>query len=336
MVSADPNSKKVTVELPNGNLVRYPAAEGNAALALIPSEQSPDGFSKNPVRVSASDPVVDEADLEFVDSPDGWEADTSWEPSQDDKDYYGENLDLGKMFVSANDNYEVIKFEKANFPARNRFEMAQQKEAEENDVIAFGKGEDDELDPELPVYFVRRKDGKEKDFAAVQSWRDVQDLVEKDEELYEKGKASDPQRPANVDELGTPENPVGKIVDYKKLPGDVVPGDPDASDARVAAYERKLQKFNEEGGEFPLDPRRSYFLMDDGTIIDTDSGEVLRDSQGNAEPVDDTGFFEEKPDPELRNTYLEDDLLGNRVLEGFDYEVANRDPKYLDAILDED
>lgn len=326
MVSADPNSKKVTVELPNGRLVRYPAAEGNAALALIPSEQSPDGFSKEPVRVSASDPVIDEADLEFVDSPDGWGTDTSWEPSQDDKDYYGENLDLGTMFVSASDNYEVIKFEKANFPARNRFEMAQQKEAEENDVIAFGKGEDDELDPELPVYFVRRKDGKDKDFAAVQSWRDVQDLVEKDEELYEEGKASNPQRPANVDELGTPENPAGKIVDYRKLPGDVVPGDPGASSRRIAAYERKLEKFNEEGGEFPLDPRRSYFLMDDGTIVDTETGEVLRDSQGNTEPAETEGA----PEPVAQLAEPEADEL----LEGFDYEKAKNDPDYVDAFLD--
>jgi DNA polymerase III epsilon subunit-like protein len=326
MVSADPNSKKVTVELPNGRLVRYPAAEGNAALALIPSEQSPDGFSKEPVRVSAGDPVIDEADLEFVDFPDGWGVDTSWEPSQDDKDYYGENLDLGKMFVSANDNYEVIKFDKANFPARNRFEMAQQKEAEENDVIAYGKGEDDELDPELPVYFVRRKDDNDKDFAAVQSWADVQNLVKADEELYEEGRASNPRRPANVDELGTPENPAGKIVDYKKLPGDVVPGNPDASSRQVAGYEKKLEKFNEEGGEFPLDPRRSYFLMDDGTIVDTETGEVLRDSQGNTEPAETEGAPEpvaQLPEPEA-----------DELLEGFDYEKAKNDPDYVDAFLD--
>jgi DNA polymerase III epsilon subunit-like protein len=326
MVSANPNSKKVTMELPNGKLVRFPAAEADAVKALIPSQQTADGFSKDPVRVSASDPVVDEADLEFADSPDGWEEDTSWEPTQDDKDYYGENLDLGKKFVSANDNYEVIKFEKANFPARNRFEMAQQKEAEENDVVAYGKGEDGELDPELPVYFVRRKDGKDKDFAAVQSWEEVQNLVGADDELYKEGKAPRPERPQSVEELANPELAVGNVVDYKKFPGDVVPGDPDASDARVAAYERKLQKFNEEGGEFPLDPRRSYYLMDDGTIIDTETGEVLRDSQGNTEPAETEGAPEpvaQLPEPEA-----------DELLEGFDYEKAKNDPDYVDAFLD--
>lgn len=327
MVSADPNSKKVTVELPNGKLVRYPAAEGEAILALVPSQQSSDGFSKNPVSVSASDPVIDEANLEFVDSPDGWGIDSSWEPSQDDKDYYGENLDLGEMFVSANDNYEVIKFEKANFPARNRFEMAQQKEAEENDVIAYGKGENDELDPKLPVYFVRRKDGKDKDFAAVQSWVEVQELIRKDEELYEEGKASNPQRPATADELDAPELPVGRVIDYKKLPGDVVPGDPDASSARIAAYERKLKKFNEEGGEFPLDPRRSYFLMNDGTIADIETGEVLRDSQGNAEA--EPAEPEATPEPVAQLPESQPELL-----EGFDYEKAKNDPDYVDAFLD--
>jgi DNA polymerase III epsilon subunit-like protein len=327
MVSANPNSKKVTMELPNGKLVRFPAAEADAVKALLPSQQSADGFSKNPVRVSASDPVIDEADLEFADSPDGWEEDTSWEPTQDDKDYYGENLDLGKKFVSANDNYEVIKFEKANFPARNRFEMAQQKEAEENDVVAYGKGEDGELEPELPVYFVRRKDDKDKDFAAVQSWEEVQNLVGADDELYKQGKAPRPERPKSVEELANPELAVGNVVDYKKFPGDVVPGDPDASEARVAAYERKLQKFNEEGGEFPLDPRRSYYLMDDGTIIDTESGEVLRDSQGNAEAEGTEA--EGTPEPVAQLPEPESDLL-----EGFDYEKAKNDPSYVDAFLD--
>jgi DNA polymerase III epsilon subunit-like protein len=284
MVSSDPNSKKVTMELPNGKLVRVPAGEGEAVKALLPSKQASDGYSKTPIRVSSSDSVINEKDLEFVDFPNGWAADTSWTPSQEDKDYYGDKVDLGTMFVDENDNYEVVKFEKANFPAKNRFEMAQQKEAEGNDVVAYGNGKDGELDPNLPVYFVRRKDGKDRDFAAVQSWADVQQIVAEDEALYEKNEPSDPKRPAAIAELKTSDLKVGDIADVEELKGDIVPGDPNASKAKVNAYEKKLAKYKEEGGEFPIDPRREHLLMDDGTIFDTETGEVLRDSQGNTDP----------------------------------------------------
>lgn len=284
MVSANPNTEDIVMELPDGRLVKTNTTEAEGVKALIPSQQGEGGYSKNPVKSAADSDVTNEEDLEFVDSPEGWGKDSSWQPAQEDKDYYGENLDLGTMFVDENDNYEVIKFQKGNFPARNRFEMAQQKEAEENDVIAFGKGENEELDLDLPVYFIRRKDGKEKDFAAVQTWADVQALVAADEELYGQDKAPNPKRPVSAGEPVPSELKVGDVVDYKSLPGDMVPGDPDASDARITAYEKKLAKFNEEGGEFPLDPRRDYFLMDDGTIIDGDTGEILRDSLGNTTP----------------------------------------------------
>lgn len=326
MVSANPDSKKVTMELPNGRLVRFPASEGESAKALLPSKQSSDGFSKDPVNTSASDPVIDEANLEFVDSPDGWSADSSWEPSQDDKDYYGDKVDLGAMYVDENNNYEVLKFDKANFPAKNRFEMAQQKEAEGNDVVAYGRGKNGELDPNLPVYFVRRKDGKDKDFAAVQSWGEVQQLAAEDEELYEKGEASDPKRPAAIAELKEADFEPGDVVDVDTLEGDLIPGDPNASKAKIKAYEKKLAKFNEEGGEFPIDPRREYFLMDDGTIIDTETGAVLRDSQGNTESSETKDAPEAEPVAELPDTDgpPETDPTPVSVPEGY-YDVTRGD-----------
>jgi DNA polymerase III epsilon subunit-like protein/8-oxo-dGTP pyrophosphatase MutT (NUDIX family) len=299
MVSANPNTEDIVMELPDGRLVKTNTTEAEGVKALIPSQQGEGGYSKNPVKSAVDSSVTNEEDLEYVDSPEGWGKDSTWKPSQEDKDYYGENLDLGTMFVDENDNYEVLKFQKANFPAKNRFEMAQQKEAEENDVIAYGKGEDGELNPDLPVYFIRRKDGKDKDFAAVQSWADVQALTAADEELYGQDKAPNPKRPVSAGEPVPSELKVGDVVDYKSLPGDMVPGDPDANDARIAAYEKKLAKFNEEGGEFPLDPRRDYYLMDDGTIIDGDTGEVLRDSQGSTEPSEDTDAPEAEPIAQL-------------------------------------
>jgi DNA polymerase III epsilon subunit-like protein len=299
MVSANPNTEDIVMELPDGKLIKTNTTEAEGVKALIPSQQGEGGYSKNPVKSAVDSSVTNEEDLEFVDSPEGWAKDATWQPTQEDKDYYGENLDLGTMFVDENDNYEVLKFQKANFPAKNRFEMAQQKEAEENDVIAYGKGEDSELNPELPVYFVRRKDGKNKDFAAVQSWADVQALTAADEELYGQDKAPNPKRPVSAEEPVPSELKVGDVVDYTSLPGDMVPGDPDASDARVSAYEKKLAKFNEEGGEFPLDPRRDYYLMDDGTIFDGETGEILRDSLGNTDPDADVEDAEDLPLDEL-------------------------------------
>jgi len=285
IVSTNPSNKTFIQELPDGRLIRTPASAGKSVKAILPSQQDAQGFSKTPAKSSADSDVIDEADLEFVDSPDGYAKDPSFKPTQDDLDYYGPNIDLGTRFVDDNDNYEIVKFDNGNnVAAMHKFEAQQQKEAEGNNVVALGMGENGELDPTLPVYFVRRKDGKEKEFATVQSWGDVQSFISKDEDLYEAGDPADPQRPERAAGLLDPELQIGDKVDIADFDGQEIPGDANASKVKQTAYRRKLKKFKEEGGEFPLDPTRDHFMMDDGTVIDSETGRVLRDSLGNANP----------------------------------------------------
>ena len=187
------------MELPDGKLVRVPASSAEAIKAILPSMQTKDGYSKTPAKVSIGDPVINEADLEVVDAPDGFKLDETWSPSADDVDYYGTKIDLGKKFTD--DAYDVIKFDVANASAKDKFEAAQQKEAEGQNIVTVGKGKNNWVDETKPVYFVSRRDGKDKTFAAVQSWADVQDFITQDEPKYDKGEGVDPSKSETKKEL---------------------------------------------------------------------------------------------------------------------------------------
>jgi DNA polymerase III epsilon subunit-like protein len=286
VVSTNADNQTFVSETPDGKLVRTPAKSGKSIKAIIPSERTPDGYSKNPVPFSASDDITDEEDLQFVDSPDGWKKDEAWAPSQDEIDYYGPEEDLGTVFADEGDNYEVRKFNSPNEAAKNNFEIAQLKENDGQPVVAYGKGENGELDQNLPVYLVRRKDEGEAPFAAVQSWADVQQQVTADRSKYEKGEAPAPARPKSIGKAALSKLRVGNKVESEDVEGKGarIKGNPNANAFRVASYLKMLKRHKEQGYEFPIDPRREHFILDDGTIIDSETGIVVRDNKGNSDP----------------------------------------------------
>ena len=65
------DGENVLVELPDGRIAKLPPAKGEFVKAIL--NPTADGFSKAPVRYSASDDVINEEDIEFVEAPDGWE-----------------------------------------------------------------------------------------------------------------------------------------------------------------------------------------------------------------------------------------------------------------------
>ena len=312
------------MELPNGKLVRVPATSAEAIKAILPSTQTKDGYSKTPAKVSIGDPVISEADLEVVDAPDGFKLDETWSPSEDDVDYYGTKIDLGKKFTD--DAYDVVKFDIANASAKDKFEAAQQKEAEGQNIVTVGKGKNNWVDETKPVYFVSRRDGKDKTFAAVQSWADVQDFITQDEPKYDKGEGVDPSKTESKAEVlaklksglekvadkkakenkkvskpkakdGGPKGPDGpnggllKAGEYIPTPidldyweGDVYPANPDATKKEIKKYTKDLKSFEKNGKLFPLDPRRNHLVLEDGTVINAENGRVLRDASGNTIP----------------------------------------------------
>lgn len=69
------NDDTFDVELPDGRIARVPAKASEGRKAYLPDPNSPDGFSPAVANVDASDPVINEEDLQFVDAPNGFRKD---------------------------------------------------------------------------------------------------------------------------------------------------------------------------------------------------------------------------------------------------------------------
>lgn len=282
------------MELPDGKLVRVPASNVEGVKAILKSQQGPDGYSKNPAKTSSADPIINEADLQVVDAPDGFTKDETWGPTDQDLEYYGTKIDLGTKFTD--DAYDVIKFSTPNAAAKDKFEAAQQRESEGQNVVTEGLGKNGALDPNLPVYMVtRRGESDGKPFAAVQSWADVQDYISQDEPKFEKGDLPDPTKMLN--EGADAETPAAKEGDQQE--GDLIPAIPNVSKAQMRQYKQDMKNYEKNGGLMPLDPSKGHIVMPDGSVIDADTGEVERPAlpTGKAKPPTPKAAYEMDPNP---------------------------------------
>ena len=61
---------KVLMELPDGRIAKITPEKGEYIKAVL--NPTKDGFSPKPVRFSATDEIIEEDELEFVDAPEGW------------------------------------------------------------------------------------------------------------------------------------------------------------------------------------------------------------------------------------------------------------------------
>ena len=274
------------VETPDGKIFRVPAGNVEAVKAIIPSQQTRDGYGKGPAKVSAKDPVLNEADLVEVEAPEGFRRDDAWSPKKEDRDNYGENVDLGVKYTD--DAYDVVKMENNQF-AKDQFEVAQQREREGQNVVAQGDGSNGELDPGKPVYLVNRR-GQEDDrpFAAVQSWAEVQDFIGQDEPRFEKNENPNPSRMDGGDggDDEPPTKPVAEIPEKPSEEGDKFPkgtrfiaGTDKPSRSEMREYRKQLKNFRKDGGLLPLDPRKNWAVLPDGSVVDADTGELLRNDK---------------------------------------------------------
>ena len=259
------------MELPDGRIARIPAANVEAVKAILPSRQTKDGFGGTPAKYSAKDPVIDEADIQFVDAPEGFREDTDWAPAEADLDYYGDKIDLGKKFTD--DAYDVVKIE-PNAAARDKFEAVERREGEGQNALAQGAGPKGAIDNEKPVFLINRR-GDDRPFAAVQSWADVQDFISQDEPRFENNEMPDPARMGGDDEDETEQaRPQAELPE-----GEIIPGTDKPSRAEMREYRKALKDFRKNGGLVPLDPRKTWRILPDGAIVDNDTGEILRDNK---------------------------------------------------------
>ena len=278
-IATDENSDTFDMELPNGDLVRVPAKSAEGVKAILKSAQGPDGYSKTNAKVKTGDPVIEEADLVKIDAPAGFSKDETYSPDEDDVKYYGTKIDLGTKYTD--DAYDVVKVSSPNAFAKDQFEAAQQREGEGQNVVTEGLGKNGSLDPNLPVYFVsRRGEDDKRPFAVVQRWSDVQDYIAQDEPKFEKGELSDPAKMLDeTQEASEPEAP--SATPAEGLEGKLIPksGKKDIKKDQKK-YQKALKDYEKKGGTYPLDPSKDHMLLPDGTVVDAETGEVVRDSSG--------------------------------------------------------
>ena len=74
---------KVLMELPDGRIAKITPEKGEYIKAVL--NPTKDGFSPKPVRFSATDDIIEEDELEFVDAPEGWEktGENAWRNVED-------------------------------------------------------------------------------------------------------------------------------------------------------------------------------------------------------------------------------------------------------------
>jgi DNA polymerase III epsilon subunit-like protein len=85
-VGADPNSNTFDVETARG-IVRVPAGSAEGIKAYLPGGEDANGVSPAPAKISSADEsdIINEADLQIVDSPAGWEAVENFKGSEGEK-----------------------------------------------------------------------------------------------------------------------------------------------------------------------------------------------------------------------------------------------------------
>lgn len=181
------------MELPDARIVNVAVKDGEAIKAVLDPPNAGKNWTPETTAIDSKDPIVAVDGLQFRDAPPGFSVDEGYTgPRADVKRYYGQRLDYGKKYTD--DAYDVIVFDTPNQYTADEFEVAQQREGEGKDVVTRGRGEEGGLNPNRPVMFVRRRDDQydDMDFAVVQSWADVQMIIQEDEPKYKKGEPPTP------------------------------------------------------------------------------------------------------------------------------------------------
>ena len=114
------NSRDVEVELPDGKIAQVNPAKGEYVKAVLPT---PDGYSPKPIVPSASEEVINEKDLVFLDAPNGWVKDETF------KDF-GDKV---KRYVDSNKEFVVFVSEKDD--GTKDYQILNAKSAEQIDVV---------------------------------------------------------------------------------------------------------------------------------------------------------------------------------------------------------
>ena len=164
------------VELSNGRIARVPAKASSSSKGYIEDVDAVDGFSPVPARITAKDTIVNEADIMYVDAPNGFSKDDSY---------------TGPGTRYTDDAYEVIKVDPNG--SDDEFEMIPDYLARRD---ASGRSL---LDEDKPVFVVRRV-GSDSTDNGYQTWADTQDWIRLDQKKADAENGVEPDPIATLDD----------------------------------------------------------------------------------------------------------------------------------------
>jgi antirestriction protein ArdC/superfamily I DNA/RNA helicase/DNA polymerase III epsilon subunit-like protein len=351
------------VELGDGRIVAMPIRQARGGNFLASDEAKKDGFTRaGSTADDIDDPIIDEADLTFMESPSSFE-----------KDERGSKQGTTKYTDQA---YDVVKFDDNKRALTDLTETNKRRADQDLDDAAVDKqGETDPdsgkqfWDPEKPIYAVSRRGGTP--FAYTQNWNDAQQRIQADQRFLDEEEGRTPLARITQDDntpedetplvdqqdkfkkeeiarLSEPEAPAGASPEFKyKVPEDTYEiTNPTAPYRSVSEYDDPASLANMfqgdelvEGLDDALDTGLGRLTFPDGTDSDGEptGGEQEVPAEAILKAIDEKGGDAELAlaqayDKRLGTNENEDALSAQREA---DKEGKIGEPKKLGEVFDE-
>jgi hypothetical protein len=242
------------VELGDGRIVAMPIRQARGNDFLPSDEAKKDGFTKSGSTADdMSDPIMDEADLTFMESPSSFE-----------KDERGSKQGTTKYTDQA---YDVVKFDDNKRALTDLTETNKRRAEQDLDDAAVDKqGETDAdtgkqfWDPEKPIYAVSRRGGTP--FAYTQNWNDAQQRIQADQRFLDEEEGRTPLARITQDD-NTPEDETPLVDQQDKFKKEEIARLPEPETTEApAGFEYKVPEDTYEVTN-PTAPYRSVSEYDD-------------------------------------------------------------------------
>ena len=242
------------VELEDGRIVAMPIRQARGSNFLPSPAAKKDGFT--PAGSSADDmddPIIDEADLTFMESP-----------SSFDKDERGSKQGTTKYTDQA---YDVVKFDDNKRALADLTETNKLRAERDLDDAAVDKqGETDAesgkqfWDPEKPIYAVSRRGGTP--FAYTQNWNDAQKRIQADQRFLDEEEGRTPLARITQDD-NTPEDETPLVDQQDKFKKEEIARLPESKTTKAPSdFKYKVPEDTYEVSD-PTAPYRSVSEYDD-------------------------------------------------------------------------
>jgi antirestriction protein ArdC/DNA polymerase III epsilon subunit-like protein len=247
------------VELNDGRIVAMPIRQARGGTFLASDESRKDGFTKSGSTADdMSDPILEEADLTFMESP-----------SSFDKDEKGSKQGTTKYTDQA---YDVVKFDDNKRALTDLTETNKRRaELDLDDAAVDKQGETDPdsgkqfWDPSRPIYAVSRRGGTP--FAYTQNWNDAQQRIQADQRFLDEEEGRTPLAKITQDD-NTPEDETPLVDQQDKFKKEEIARlpEPETTAEAPKGFKYKVPEDTYEVTN-PTAPYRSVSEYDDPTSL---------------------------------------------------------------------